>query len=216
MIVVMADAKQLMQWPWSYSTWLVLLFVAETTKVWILVTAEINMSLSSAKQALLQKKCCDIFIWSFLKIIVHSNTDDLLSWLMQNSWCNGRDCIVVSNSRCGRDNPSSNPGHGRDKHESLLVRQISYFCKNKCWYIFIRSCLKIIEQSNTDDLLSWLMYNSWCNGRDRIVVSTSRCGRDNPGSNPGRGRDKHESLVRQISCFCKNNVVIYLYRVVLK
>ena len=25
--------------------------------------------------------------------------------------------------------------------------------------------------------------------RDRIVVSTSRCGRDNPGSNPGHGSD---------------------------
>ena len=122
---------------------------------------------------------------------------------MQNSWCNGRDRIVVSTSRCGRDNPGSNPGHGRDKHESL-VRQISYFCKNKCWYIFIRSCFKIIEQSNTDDLLSWLMQNSWCNDRDRIVVSTSRCGRDNPGSNPGHGRDKHESLVRRISYFCKS------------
>ena len=29
----------------------------------------------------------------------------------------------------------------------------------------------------------------WRDGRDRIVVSTSRCGRDNPGSNPGHGRD---------------------------
>ena len=122
---------------------------------------------------------------------------------MQNSWCNGRDRIVVSTSRCGRDNPGSNPCHSRDKHESL-VRQISYFCKNKFWYIFIRICLKIIEQSNTDDLLSWLMQNSWCNGRDRIVVSTSRCGRDNPGSNPGHGRDKDASLVRQSSYFCKN------------
>lgn len=28
----------------------------------------------------------------------------------------------------------------------------------------------------------------WRDGRDRIVVSTSRCGRDNPGSNPGHGR----------------------------
>ena len=27
----------------------------------------------------------------------------------------------------------------------------------------------------------------WQTGRDRIVVSTSRCGRDNPGSNPGHG-----------------------------
>ena len=26
-----------------------------------------------------------------------------------------------------------------------------------------------------------------CMRRDRIVVSTSRCGRDNPGSNPGHG-----------------------------
>ena len=134
---------------------------------------------------------------------------------MQNSWCNGRDRIVVSTSRCGWDNPGSNPGHGRDKDESL-VRQSRYFCKNKCCYISIRKWLKIIEKSNTDDLLSWRMQNSWCNGRDRIVVSTSRCGWDNPGSNPGHGRDKHESLVRQISCFCKNNVVIYLYRVVLK
>ena len=25
--------------------------------------------------------------------------------------------------------------------------------------------------------------------RDRIVVSTSRCGRENPGSNPGHGRE---------------------------
>ena len=28
----------------------------------------------------------------------------------------------------------------------------------------------------------------WPVSRDRIVVSTSRCGRDNPGSNPGHGR----------------------------
>ena len=28
---------------------------------------------------------------------------------------------------------------------------------------------------------------SGISGRDRIVVSTSRCGRDNPGSNPGHG-----------------------------
>ena len=28
----------------------------------------------------------------------------------------------------------------------------------------------------------------WQVSRDRIVVSTSRCGRDNPGSNPGHGK----------------------------
>ena len=37
---------------------------------------------------------------------------------------------------------------------------------------------------------------SWFDGRDRIVVSTSRCGRDNPGSNPGHGRGCG-SLLRQ-------------------
>ena len=29
--------------------------------------------------------------------------------------------------------------------------------------------------------------NMSSDSRDRIVVSTSRCGRDNPGSNPGHG-----------------------------
>src|SRR5437867_2505051 len=29
---------------------------------------------------------------------------------------------------------------------------------------------------------------SWSSGRDRIGVSTSRCGRENPGSNPGHGK----------------------------
>ena len=35
----------------------------------------------------------------------------------------------------------------------------------------------------------WPVFSSWRNGRDRIVVSTSRCGRENPGSNPGHGRE---------------------------
>ena len=34
----------------------------------------------------------------------------------------------------------------------------------------------------------------WQCSRDRIVVSTSRCGRDNPGSNPGHGRALWVSL----------------------
>ena len=36
--------------------------------------------------------------------------------------------------------------------------------------------------------ISYTAVASWRLGRDRIVVSTSRCGRDNPGSNPGHGR----------------------------
>ena len=40
--------------------------------------------------------------------------------------------------------------------------------------IFITEELTYIQKINSDS-------------RDRIVVSTSRCGRDNPGSNPGHG-----------------------------
>ena len=36
-------------------------------------------------------------------------------------------------------------------------------------------------------MLTWWRFCSGNSGRDRIVVSTSRCGRDNPGSNPGHG-----------------------------
>ena len=35
----------------------------------------------------------------------------------------------------------------------------------------------------------WPVFTSWRDGRDRIVVSTSRCGRENPCSNPGHGRE---------------------------
>ena len=38
-------------------------------------------------------------------------------------------------------------------------------------------------------------YQLSSDSRDRIVVSTSRCGRDNPGSNPGHGR----------SCECRRH-----------
>ena len=42
---------------------------------------------------------------------------------------------------------------------------------------------------------------SCLNGRDRIVVSTSRCGRDNPGSNPGHGRGCEVSIMACKSAF---------------
>ena len=35
-------------------------------------------------------------------------------------------------------------------------------------------------------------------GRDRLVVRTLRCGRSNPGSNPGHGMDKFFFLSKQI------------------
>ena len=39
-------------------------------------------------------------------------------------------------------------------------------------------------------------------GRDRIVVSTSRCGRDNPGSNPGHGINRSQAYSIFVCFFC--------------
>ena len=44
----------------------------------------------------------------------------------QSSGISGRDRIVVSTSRCGRDNPGSNPGHGIQKQIFLVANFISY------------------------------------------------------------------------------------------
>ena len=41
----------------------------------------------------------------------------------------------------------------------------------------------------------------WRYSRDRIVVSTSRCGRDNPGSNPGHGRGCEVSITPKGNTF---------------
>ena len=44
-------------------------------------------------------------------------------------------------------------------------------------------------------------------GRDRIVVSTSRCGRDNPGSNPGHGINRSQAYIFIIIFFF--NLVLF-------
>jgi hypothetical protein len=50
-------------------------------------------------------------------------------------WCIGRDRIVVSTSRCGRDNPGSNPGHGRavslSRHDQSHFKWLKVSCVNK-------------------------------------------------------------------------------------
>lgn len=54
-----------------------------------------------------------------------------------------------------------------------------------------------------------LVFEITCSyGRDRIVVSTSRCGRDNPGSNPGHGSgcavaDTAWQLFLMVECYTK-------------
>ena len=75
------------------------------------------------------------------------------------------DRLVVRTLRCGRNNPGSNPGHGMICfHIYLLIfcYEFNYIYK---WKHFHRSAFRC----------------------DRLVVRTLRCGRNNPGSNPGRG-----------------------------
>lgn len=61
------------------------------------------------------------------------------------SWRNGRDRIVVSTSRCGRDNPGSNPGHGRGCEVSIMAYQPAFFDIYKIAFGLI--CLQM--ESNT-------------------------------------------------------------------
>ena len=47
----------------------------------------------------------------------------------------------------------------------------------------------MLRHVRTSRYPTWMRYNkSFCVCRDRIVVSTLRCVRNNPGSNPGFGK----------------------------
>ena len=47
----------------------------------------------------------------------------------------------------------------------------------------------MLRHVRTSRYPTWMRYNNpYCVCRDRIVVSTLRCGRNNPGSNPGFGK----------------------------
>ena len=50
-------------------------------------------------------------------------------------------------------------------------------------FVLFLSYLKIVGKG----LMATTKSHIYQYSRDRIVVSTSRCGRDNPGSNPGHG-----------------------------
>ena len=50
----------------------------------------------------------------------------------------GRDRIVVSTSRCGRDNPGSNPGHGSDRCGVAIMARSQYFFFT--FFIFLLFC----------------------------------------------------------------------------
>ena len=56
-------------------------------------------------------------------------------------------------------------------------------------YLLVAICFKL---HGLDIIVGWKIRNSdhgsCLHSRDRIVVSTLRCGRNNPGSNPGHGK----------------------------
>ena len=60
------------------------------------------------------------------------------------------------------------------------------------FYLIYEKCISIQLECSAPKQQYLLQYH---NSRDRIVVSTLRCGRSNPGSNPGRG--SVDSLYRQ-------------------
>ena len=71
-----------------------------------------------------------------------------------------------------------------EKEKWLPVR-LNVICKYRLWSgnqraVSIVKCYIYFYFSHSHQLSS--------DSRDRIVVSTSRCGRDNPGSNPGHGK----------------------------
>ena len=84
-------------------------------------------------------------------------------------------------------------------------KSIENNCCNFFWHLS-HSCMSMIR---------WFLDTTTC--RDRIVVSTLRCGRSNPGSNPGH--DSVHSLIRQMyfliiktaTTISDHNVHIYVY-----
>jgi hypothetical protein len=83
---------------------------------------------------------------------------------------NIRDRKVFSTPRCGRGNPSSNPGHGN----------------TECYHGRVLSFLDVQYKHFNNGCLQICWYHQALNSCD-IVFSNPRCGQGNPGSNPGHG-----------------------------
>ena len=71
---------------------------------------------------------------------------------------------------------------------SLLLLFGFFVCLFVCFVLFFVFNSKTILKFHSS------FYVSWNDSRDRIVVSTLRCGRNNPGSNPGHGTHKTVSF----------------------
>ena len=80
----------------------------------------------------------------------------------------------------------------------LFVSLVVVLCCLRCCYCLVffvcLFCFVFVFNSKTILKFHSLFYVSWNDSRDRIVVSTLRCGRNNPGSNPGHGTHKTVSF----------------------
>ena len=86
---------------------------------------------------------------------------------------------MVRTLRCGRSNPGSNPGLDR-----IL------FCTGDGTAIHDGTTEQLVATLTTKKLSNKTSTrkNGFDIGPDRLVVRTLRCGRSNPGSNPGLDR----------------------------
>ena len=78
----------------------------------------------------------------------------------------------------------------------LLLLFFAAFVVVIVWLFCLFVCFVLFFVFNSKTILKFhrLFYVSWNDSRDRIVVSTLRCGRNNPGSNPGHGTHKTVSF----------------------
>ena len=81
-------------------------------------------------------------------------------------------------------------------------------CDNR--YTTETCCLTLVgdgTSSSAVDLQSWcksyFFLSVLVSSRDRLVVRTLRCGRSNPGSNPGHGSDFFVVVVIEFKCKSK-------------
>jgi hypothetical protein len=69
-----------------------------------------------------------------------------------------------------------------------------------CWHITSDNCAPPASPKTLVQGGSGLTSTYASNSRDRLVVRTPRCGRGNPGSNPGLGRNQLSGFLLNTTC----------------
>ena len=96
-------------------------------------------------------------------------------------WHYSRDRIVVSTSRCGRDNPGSNPGHGRGCEVSIRLSQ-PFFVKSTCFgQMVTKPVLCQAISSHDNHMIIQCLLSGWGLVLTTILKSNLPDGESNPG-----------------------------------